>query len=363
MGGMENGLVNLINQMPEDQYRHAIACVEDASDFAARIRRSDVRIATLQRSQVGVWGLRRALYRLCRELRPRIVHSRNLSGLDALLAARVARVPRIVHGEHGWDVDDLQGRGWRPALLRRLHAPLVDRYITVSVHLKRYLESRVGISADRITQIYNGVDTQRFTPQGGKLTHAPRHLADGKRLWFGTAGRLQEVKDHTTLLRAYADALKERPDLKSTTALALFGDGPLLDTLRRMANELGIGDLTWFAGATDDMPSAMRSLDVFVLPSLNEGVSNTLLEAMATGLPVLATSVGGNVELVDDPTTGRLFAPRDHPDLTRLMLQQIDHPAQRLRQGQAARQRSLDEFSLAAMVSGYASVYDQLLAS
>ena len=358
---MENGLVNLINQMPEHRFDHAIACVEDTSDFADRIRRREVQVFALQRSQVGVWGLRRALYRLCRELRPRIVHSRNLSGLDALLAARIARVPHILHSEHGWDVDDLQGRNWRPALLRRLHAPLIDRYITVSAHLKRYLESRVGIDGNRITQIYNGVDTDRFSPQGSKLTHAAGPLANPKRLWFGTAGRLQQVKDHTTLLRAYADALKHRPDLRSTTALALFGDGPLLDTLRRTAGDLGIGELTWFAGPTDDMPSAMRTLDVFVLPSLNEGVSNTLLEAMATGLPVLATAVGGNVELVDDPTTGKLFAPGDSSELARLMLQQVDDPSQRARQGQAARQRALEQFSLASMVSRYADVYDRLL--
>ncbi len=92
------------------------------------------------------------------------MHSRNLSGLDALLPARLAGVPRCVHGEHGWDVDNLGGTNRRHALLRRLHAPLVDRYVTVSKDIERHLVERIGIRPSRIAQIYNGADTERFAP-------------------------------------------------------------------------------------------------------------------------------------------------------------------------------------------------------
>ena len=119
IGGMENGLVNLINRMDATRWRHAIACVEDFSDFRLRIARPDVEVFSLRRSQIGVWGLRRQLYELCNRMRPAIVHSRNQSGLDALPPARLAGVPHTVHGEHGWDVGDLNGLRFKPALLRR----------------------------------------------------------------------------------------------------------------------------------------------------------------------------------------------------------------------------------------------------
>jgi len=150
-GGLENGLVNLINHLPENRFRHAIACVEDFSDFRFRLTRSDTPVFALNRSRVGVWRLRHGLFRLCRQLQPTIVHSRNQSGLDALLPARLAGVPHCIHGEHGWDVDDLAGRRIKPALLRRLHAPMIDRYITVSAELRNYLVDRVGIASRRIT--------------------------------------------------------------------------------------------------------------------------------------------------------------------------------------------------------------------
>ena len=126
MGGMENGLVNLLNRMPDSRFRHAIACVEDYSDFRRRLRRMDVDVIALHRSRVGVWEIRRAIFNHCRRLRPAVVHTRNLSGLDALLPARLAGVPRCIHGEHGWDVNDLHGDHWKPVLLRRLHSPLIE---------------------------------------------------------------------------------------------------------------------------------------------------------------------------------------------------------------------------------------------
>ena len=157
MGGMENNLVNLINRMPASSFRHAIACVEDFTDFRSRLVKPDVEVFALHRSRIGVQRLRLELFRLCRRLRPRIVHSRNRSGLDVLLPARLAGVRYRVHGEHGWDVGDLLGESRKLLLLRRLHAPLVSRYITVSKDLERYLTRRVGVAAGRVTQIYNGV--------------------------------------------------------------------------------------------------------------------------------------------------------------------------------------------------------------
>ena len=360
IGGMENGLVNLINHLPRSRYRHAIVCIEDYTDFRARITRPDVTISALHRSRIGVWRLRRALYRLCRELRPALVHTRNQSGLDALLPARVAGVP-CVHSEHGWDVDNLDGRQWKPLLLRWLHRPFVAQYITVSQHLARFMVEVVGARASRVTQIYNGVDTARFAPTTGQSRAIlPAGFRDPALVVIGTVGRIQAVKDQATLLKAFARLSAAQP--ASAARLVIAGDGPLLVELKALAESLGIAALTAFLGASDRIPEVLQALDVFVLPSLNEGISNTILEAMASGLPVVATAVGGNVELIQESANGQLFSPRDETTLAGILGEYVADPALRATHSLAARQAALSRFSLPTMVDSYAAVYDRVLA-
>jgi sugar transferase (PEP-CTERM/EpsH1 system associated) len=362
IGGMENGLVNLINNMPASSHRHAIVCIEDYSEFRDRIQRSDVDVIALHRSRIGVWPLRRALFDLCRRLRPAIVHSRNQSGLDALLPARLAGVTHTVHSEHGWDVDNLDGRKWKPIALRRLHSPLIERYVTVSKDLEHYLVDRVRIAPSRITQIYNGVDTHRFEPAHSKpLDVLPPGFVNEHSIVIGTIGRVQAVKDHATLLRAFSALAARRPDLKDRLRLVVVGDGPLLWELRSFADASGIGTSIWLPGALDNVAQVLQTLDLFVLPSLNEGISNTVLEAMATGLPIVATAVGGNAELVEDGVNGRLFAPGDNTTLADLLAAYAADPSLRRQHSTAARHIAQDRFSLLAMTQRYAAIYDSVL--
>jgi sugar transferase (PEP-CTERM/EpsH1 system associated) len=360
MGGLENGLINLINGMPPEAFRHAVVCVEDYSDFGQRLKRPDVELVSLHRSSVGVWAMRRALFRLIRRLRPTIVHSRAMSGLDALPPAVLAGVRHRVHGEHGWDMDDLQGRAWRPRLLRRLHSPLVERYVTVSQHIRDYLIEQIGVHASRINQIYNGVDTVRFSPVAARaLGPLPDGFADADSVVIGTVGRLQGVKDQQTLVRAIAMAVMD-DTVKARIRLVIAGDGPLQNDLRTLISELGLSRRTWMPGAIDNVPEIMQSLDVFVLPSLAEGISNTILEAMASGLPVVATDVGGNGELVEDGKTGRLFVTKDVAALAALLARYVIDAEYRRSHARAARQRAVDRFSLDGMIRNYQAVYEDL---
>jgi sugar transferase (PEP-CTERM/EpsH1 system associated) len=361
MGGMENGVVNLINTMPDERYRHAIACVEDFTNFRERLTRPDVEVFALHRSKIGVWGLRRALYRLIRDRGPALVHTRNQSGLDALLPARLAGV-KAIHSEHGWDVDNLDGQQWKPRLLRRVHSPLVTGYVTVSKHLAQYLGETVGISSTRITQIYNGVDTARFTPATSSPgPWLPENFRSPELFRIGTVGRAQEVKDQATLLRAFAHLCAALPEHRSRLRLLIAGDGPLLESLRDLARTLDIAEQVWLPGARDNIPEVLQALDVFVLPSLNEGISNTILEAMACGVPALVTNVGGNVELVSDGECGRHFAPRDVHALSGHLKDYLLAPDLRAAHGASARARAGERFSLDAMVERYAAVYDRAL--
>ncbi len=238
-------------------------------------------------------------------------------------------------------------------MLRKLHSPLIERYVTVSKHLEQFLIDRIGVAAPRITQIYNGVDTERFTP-GARGTEL---------VWIGTVGRIQPVKDQATLLRAFALALTSRPELRQRLRLAIIGEGPLLRDLKQLADSLGVAPLTSLPGANHDIPGVLRGFDVFVLPSLNEGISNTLLEAMAAGLPVIASEVGGNPELVQANVSGRFFKAGDIEGLSRLLTEYALDAALRRAHGEAARRIAVERFSLHAMVNNYETLYDRVSSS
>ena len=361
-GGMENGLVNLINHMPSSAYRHAVVCIEDFSEFRGRIQRTDVEVVALQRSRIGTARLRRSLFNLCRSWRPAIVHTRNLSGLDGLLPAWLAGVKIAIHGEHGFDVDNLRGERLKPRLLRRLHSPLVDRYIAVSSDLESFLTEQVGIRIGRITRICNGVDTTRFSPLGESAMEClPESFRGDAIVRIGTVGRLQPVKDQATMLRAFAAMLEQAPALRSRARLLLIGDGPMRADLHALAASLRITDYCWFSGAMSDLQKVFRTFDVFVLSSLNEGMSNSILEAMSSGLPVLASAVGGNTELVRDGITGSLFDKGDQVGLARMLLHYVNDPDLRRTRGASARQRVVERYSLSKMVEGYRAIYDELL--
>lgn len=360
IGGMENGVVNLINRLPHNRFRHVVICIEDYSDFSQRIERDDVEVHALQRSRIGAWRLRWQLWKLLRQLRPDIVHTRNLSGLDALLPARLAGI-KTLHSEHGFDVDNLHGQAVRPALLRRLHAPLVHHYVTVSKDLRRLMTEHWGVAASRVTQIYNGVDTERFCPGGPHRRDVlPPTLQGGNVFVIGTVGRVRPIKDQSTLLRAFAALLARRPDWRSRLRLAVVGDGPQLGPLKAMAQDLGIAPQVWFAGARGDVAALLQAMDLFVLPSLMEGVSNTLLEAMACGVPVLATAVGGNIELVDEGVIGATFGVGDADELSVMLEKYADDVELCSRHGAAARERAVQHFSLQVMVASYQETYEKL---
>ena len=166
-GGLENGVVNLINHMPGDAYRHAVLAITDVTDFRNRVQRADVQFIALNKPPGhGVWQYRK-LFKLFRQLRPAIVHSRNLSALEAQVPAWAAGVPVRVHGEHGRDVGDLDGNSAKYQRMRRLYRPFVQHYSAVSRDLADYLRHKVHVPQAAITQAYNGVDTVRFSPAAG----------------------------------------------------------------------------------------------------------------------------------------------------------------------------------------------------
>jgi sugar transferase (PEP-CTERM/EpsH1 system associated) len=366
VGGLENGVVNLINRLPAQRFRHAVIALTDITDFKNRIERDDVQFVALHKPPgQGLWLMPR-MHQLLRHMRPDIVHTRNLAALEMQLPAALAGVPLRIHGEHGWDSSDPDGRSRKFRWIRRAYRPFVHRYVALSQHLEHYLLQHIGIPAARMTQIYNGVDTQRFHPaadglrqpiDGSPFTHEPHE----PHLWLvGTVGRLQAVKDQLLLARALVRALELAPHVRARLRLVVAGEGPLRGAIEQVLQAAGVSSLAWLAGSRHDVPEVLRGLNAFVLPSQAEGVSNTLLEAMATALPVVATSVGGNTELLSE-TTGQLVPARQVDTLAQAVLADLAHPQAAQARGQAARSWVEQRFSLNAMVQAYADLYEGAL--
>jgi sugar transferase (PEP-CTERM/EpsH1 system associated) len=361
IGGLENGLVNLINHTPPGRFRHAIICLSHFSDFRTRLRSPEIPLIALGKRPGKDPRTYRRLWQLLRRMRPAVVHARNLSALDSVVVAWAAGVPHRIYGQHGWDVQDLHGRSGKYRLLRRVCHPFIERYVAVSAHTAHWLEETIGVRANQIEHIANGVDTAAFRPlDSGRRTipEAPFKASD---VVIGTVGRMQPVKDQATLIRAFIALRAERPDIAECAKLMLIGDGPLRGELLGLLLQAGAGEHVWAPGSRGDVAHMLQGMDVFVLPSLNEGMSNAILEAMASGLPIVATDVGGNAELVEPERTGVLTAPGDVGALAQALKTYLEDPERRRNHGQAARRRALREFSLDVMVSRYLALYDGIV--
>ena len=356
VGGLENGLINLINTMPSDRYRHVILCLKGYSDFRDRLQ-VPAEVIDLGKKEGKDPKIYFKLWRLFRKLRPSIVHTRNLATLDAALPAFLAGIRVRIHGEHGRDIGDLDGKNAKNRFLRKLFAPLVTRFIALSQDLENTL-LEIGIPQWKTTQIYNGVDVDRFSSSENKEDPTP---FGEDVVVVGTVGRMQPVKNQTALARAFVRIILNEPALRKTLRLALIGDGPLREECFAILRSAKCEDLAWLPGTRNNTDAIFKHLDVFVLPSLAEGVSNTILEAMASGLPVVATRVGGNPELVVDGETGMLVPAGDHKALAEALLCYVKNREKRLEHGASGRARVLARHSMMSMAGSYLSVYDQAL--
>jgi len=356
-GGLENGVVNLVNRMPAERYRQAVVCLAGfGREFRNRIRRDDVEVVSIDKQPGKDPAAYVRMWRTLRRLRPTIVHTRNLGTVDMQWVAVAAGVPRRVHGEHGWEASDPQGLNPRSLRIRRACRPAVHRYVPMSRDLADWLQSAVRVPGSRIRQAYSGVDTGRFRP--ATTSEIAARAAGIVRI--GTVGRLDPVKNHAALLKSVRAILDRRSELGTVLRVTIVGDGPQRAALESTTRELGLQGQVEFTGTRDDTADLMRTFDVFVLASMNEGISNTILEAMATGLPVLAARVGGNPELVVPDVTGLLYDPADGEGLTAGLTRYVDEPALRHAHGRVGRERVLASFSLESMIQRYIAIYDEL---
>lgn len=352
-GGLENGVVNVINALNGKPYHHAIIALSEATGFKDRLQEG-VPVYALNKQPGKDPGAYYRLYCLLRELKPAAVHTRNIGTMDCAFIAFLARVPVRIHGEHGWDIFDPDGTNPKYRLMRRCLHRFVHRIVTVSDDLKRWLVDFVRIPQDKVQHICNGVDSERFRPR------AKREPATGQ-LVVGSVTRFSAIKDPLNLVEAFIALRQDNTFADEAAKLLMIGDGELYEQAAQLIRDARLEDSASLPGSQDNIPELLRSMDIFVLGSLREGISNTILEAMASGLPVIATDTGGNGELVEDGVNGTLVPPGDRRALAAAILGYLKDENRRIRHGNASRERVMSRFSINTMVDNYRSLYERAL--
>lgn len=357
--GTEMGVLKIAQGLAEERFDHRLCTMwgYDKEFLELQGLKGKVSVAGYfdeQRHKLSRYHLRK-LIRIMRQHRPHIVHTRNWGTVEAILAARLTGVPIVVHSEHGHNADTTLSMSLRRRILRRCLYAMTDALFAVSQELRDFHAQAAWMSPDRIHVIYNGVDSDRFAPCPElRLSVRARHGIPAAPFLVGYVGRIEAGKDLPTLFAAVKALLDCGQDLH----VVAVGQGFLLTKyLEEIRKDTALRDRVTFIGPSDEVPQLLNALDAFVLPSLGEGLSNTLLEAMASGLPVVATRVGGTPEVVEDGQSGLLFAPRDVAALTGHLERLMKDNELRGRLGRAARTRVVTRFSLEAMIENYRKFY------
>lgn len=292
---------------------------------------------------------------LIRTWRPHVVHSHMVhANLLARLVRPLAPMPVFICTAHSID----EGGRLRE-ILYRLTDPLCDLTTQVSqAGLERYV--RVGaVPAHKICFVPNGVDTARFRPDLRARERLRSELELGDSFVWLAVGRFEQAKDYPNMLQAFARVAEQKPGAH----LLIAGQGSLREEAEQLVGELKMVDRVHFLGVRRDIPALMNAVDGYVMSSAWEGTSMVLLEASATGLPIVATAVGGNCEVVIDGQSGFLVPPKDPSALMQAMLRLMDLPSEeRVQMGQSGRAHVEAHYSLERVVDRWESLYAELLA-
>jgi glycosyltransferase involved in cell wall biosynthesis len=339
-GGLERILADLARHHDPAACTPTFLALRAVGRFADEIRNQGCAVQLLHdHSRFG--GLRE-MARFFRAGKFDVVHTHNTyPHLYATIAARWAGVPVVVQTRHG----QRAGHGWKSSFLYRSAARLVDRIVAVSDDAAELCQRVDRLPVKKVTRIWNGIDLSDFRYHGPIMAPVAISVA-----------RLSAEKDFPTLLRATALVLREIPDFK----LRIVGGGPERERLEALAAELGVTSAVDFLGERHDVPELLAQAGFFVTASLTEGISLTLLEAMAVGLPVVATAVGGNPEIVVDGVSGKLTPAAQPEQLAAAMIDACRQSDRWRDWGQAGRERVTQHFDVQRMARDYEQLYQQL---
>jgi glycosyltransferase involved in cell wall biosynthesis len=365
-GGLERVVIDLVRAQQEAGHRCQVVCLFERGSLAPELDELGVPVVSCDKRR----GLDlRALLRARRFIRRHatdILHTHNaISHYYAVLASRGLRLQRVVNTRHGMGTTralaqrDSRRFSWRDNRLEWLYGKSMrhtDVVATVCETARHEFAQRPDVPAEKVVAVPNGIRVDKFrpvSPESQQQLKASLGLTKAARV-AGFVGRLTWAKDHATLIHAFALVRKRLPE----SALVLIGDGPLKPDLMELARTEGVGDTIHFLGDRSDIPELLSGMDLFVMSSVTEGYSIALLEACASGLPIVATRVGGNAEIVREGINGTLVAARDPVALADAIIAVLSRTEHAREMGNAGRTWALDQGSFRTMASRYASIYE-----
>lgn len=357
--GAQTHIAGMIRGHDKNRFRPYLICLQEKGPLGEKLEAEGYPVAAYGLKRVyalqAAWSYTQFIPFLRRE-RIDIVHAYLFSAqIYGIPPSRLAGVPLVIAGRRD------AGKYWtalRYLLARKFANSFSHIQIANAQAVKEFVVREEGVPQDKVRIVANGIDASRFSPQEGTVDRVDRPV-----LTVGYVGSLTRVKQVEVLLRAAKRVLPECPRLR----ILIVGGGPVSTQrlvegqtdlwLKSRAHELGLSDHVVFTGARTHIQEELKGMDIFVMPSILEGMSNAILEAMATGLPVIAADSGGNRELVDEGGTGYLFPVGDDQRLGELLLDLLGSEEKRRAMGRAARQRVMEQFTVQRMVAEMERAY------
>ena len=354
VGGIETLAVKLCNRMDRDRFEHIIISLTPVDELEPELEPGAAKVFYFDKGPGTDVRVYPGLVRVMRRERPDVVHTRNWATLlEGVVPSLMAGVPGRLHSFDGMNADDVGSERRARVLAQRILLPRVDKVVARSEAMRDAMCARLGLDPANVALIADGIDLARFDrPTNRRDTRARFGLSE-KDIVVGIVARLDPVKDHASLLDAMVSAVRAVPELK----LLVVGDGPLADQLEKRAAALPCSSHIVFAGQQLDVPSLYRAMDLYAQPSLYEGVSGAILEAMAARLPVVTTPVGGTVDIVADGVNGLLVPVQNPAALAEALVRVARDPGLAQRLGDAGRKVVERRFSLDRVLRQYARAY------
>ena len=354
-GGMERGIINIADHLP-NEFRVSVCALDSEETFSQRMGRKDVEYYLLPKSGAGIdWSLIWRLARLFQQIKVDLVHSHNWGTfIYAVMAAAWARLP-VVHGEHGGQLALSEETHALKLRTKRMLSRRIDRLVTVNPAMAEEWAA-YGMPPHKIAWIPNGVDVDRFRPRADVRQLRRRFNLPEDGFIVGTVARLDPIKQQDILVEAFARLACRRCDCH----LAFMGDGPSKEKLRNLAHRLGIAHRISWLGKRHDPELFLPALDVFAFPSLSEGMPFAVLEAMASGVPVVCSDLLGHRILLEKDDEGILIHPCNPQSLAEALDQLFQNRDRRHALANAARKKVLAQFNMSRMVAEYARLYRQV---
>lgn len=355
-GGIENGIINLVNRMDHDHFYHYIICVTYATEFRKRITSENYEIISLNKKPGNDLKLYFRLWSIFVKKKIDIVHCRGWATMmEGIISARLARVPVIIYGFHGKTYEDIQEEKRRRVIAQKILLKLTDGIITLIDNMKNDLCSSLSIPGEKVEIIKNGVDLTKFG-KGDRRLRQGFNVGDDEYV-VGVVGRIDPVKNYAAVIEAFHIVSSKYKNIK----MIIVGEGPDFKDIEAKIEGMGLSGSILMLGSRDDVYNLLQCFDVFIQPSFYEGLSNTILEAMATGLPVIASRVGGNPDVIKEDENGLLFSPGDVDGLANAIEKMYLNKELRENMASANKAKIVNEFSLEKMVAQYERYYQKLL--